>query len=70
MKANMIIKKIMRDNCLKQSDVADKIGISQQLFSDKIRRNLKVDLFIDVVEALGFKLVVVDKYGRGYQVTK
>ncbi len=67
MKAQDIISAIMKEDGVNQTELAEAVGFkSQQAVSNILARNkdVKVDMFVKMIHALGYKVVICKDLGK------
>ena len=67
MKAQEIVSTIMKEDGVTQSELATALGFeSQQAVSNILKRNkdIKVEMFVKMINELGYKLVICKDLGK------
>jgi len=72
MKANDIVKSIMRTRELTQGDLTKMLGVSSQSgISAKLNRDMRISTLMEFVKVLDCNLVITDsKTGEVYEITE
>ncbi len=60
MSLNEQLKKLIEENAT-QAEVARVMGINRQTLNDSLRRDMRLTKFERIVDALGYKVVFVEK---------
>ena len=66
MKAQDIITTIMKEDGVTQEELATNLGKTQQAVSNTLTRNksIKVDAFVEMINKLGYKVVICKDMGK------
>ena len=63
----LIVKECVKERGWKLTQLADAIGVPKQRINSFLNRDgigLRIDSFVNMIEALGYEIQIVDKYNK------
>ena len=63
MKSKDIVKELLKESNMSQSELAEQLGLTQSHINGYLNRydSMRVSSLVDMVEAMGFEVIVRDK---------
>lgn len=69
MKSQEVMKEVMAFERITQAELADRVGKGQTAIANSLKRNMRIDIFVETMKAMGYE-VVVRKENRELIITE